>query len=121
MSERGGKQPRSGDAKRSNGGVVVEHDRSIPVRQLGERSQPLRDPMAYVRYEREEANAQIQRSLRAWRKPDSGNAAAGDADKHAVSQPGEPAELEADAVADRVAGELHGAGGADEQQAPKPR
>lgn len=73
------------------------------------RSQPLTDPLAYVRHDRQQAGAQIQRSLIAWRKADGGAAV----DDNAVSQPGEPAEQEADAVADRVAGDLHGDGNAE--------
>lgn len=73
-----------------------------------DRSQPLADPMAYVRHDREVAATQIQRSLKAWRKPGAGGGEA--AGQHEVSQPGEPAEQEAGAVADHVAGELHGDG-----------
>jgi hypothetical protein len=77
----------------------------MPLRQMPNRSQPLTDPMAYVRHDHEQAAAQIDSKLLAWRKAAGAESkAAGPA----VSQPGEPAELEADAVADRVVGELHG-------------
>lgn len=53
-------------------------------------------------------------------KPDAGRqgdaeGAGGAADGHEVSQPGEPAEQEADAVADKVADELHAGGAAKDQ------
>jgi hypothetical protein len=38
----------------------------------GERGWPLRDPMRLVRHDREQASAQLQRSLKAWRKPSAG-------------------------------------------------
>jgi hypothetical protein len=62
--------------------------------------------MQGVDRERQSAAAQIQRTLRVWRKA-SGD---GEVEKESgeVSEPGEPAEQEADAVADKVAGEIHG-------------
>jgi hypothetical protein len=54
------------------------------------------------------------------RKADPGHAdKEGHADKAAVSQPGEPAEKEADAVADHVAGELHSGGDKADAASPK--
>lgn len=109
-----------GKSSRPGGGEpvpsrAVENER-MPIRQIPDRSQPLTDPMAYVRHDREQAAAQIDRKMRAWRKAADGGGET-KAAAHAVSQPGESAELEADAVADRVAGELHGGAGAKEQPA----
>jgi hypothetical protein len=70
------------------------------------------DRMNGVDRERQSAAAQIQRTLRVWRKA-AGNTDAKDSDADEkqdakeVSEPGEPAEQEADAVADKVAGDLH--------------
>lgn len=53
-------------------------DPSAPPQELdGERSWRLTDPMRYVRFERQAAASQIQRSLKAWRKgaPGGGGAA----------------------------------------------
>jgi hypothetical protein len=72
MSE-SGRQQRPGAAAAD----VPELDHETPAilgPRHNDRSQPLRDPMAFVRYEREQASAQIARSLRAWRKA-SGSAA----------------------------------------------
>jgi hypothetical protein len=68
--------------------------------------------MKGVERERESASAQIQRTLKVWRKAAGDDAKGGDEDekkdaKEDVSEPGEPAEQEADAVADKVAGDLH--------------
>jgi hypothetical protein len=97
LQQRPGAPPNVGDIDRAGDEAKV-HDVGA------HKSQPLRDPMAYVRHDREDASGQIQRSLKAWRKASgTGGKAAG----NGVSQPGEPAEQEADAVADHVAGELH--------------
>lgn len=68
-----------------------------------------------VNDQRAQAASQMQRSLRVWRKASGGDAGAvakGDEKEGAeVSQPGEPAEKEADAVADKVADGLHGGKG----------
>jgi hypothetical protein len=68
--------------------------------------------MAGVEADRAAAAGQISRTLRVWRKAAGGGeaakAAGDEKDKEAeVSQPGEPAEQEADAVADHVADSLH--------------
>lgn len=65
----------SGDRKRFPTGPVPERPTSheypsaLPARGVeADRSQPRTDPMRYVRHERQEAVAQINRSLLAWRK-----------------------------------------------------
>lgn len=66
------------------------------------------DRMKGVDSDRRKASAQIQRTLRVWRKAE-GNPEREDEEKDAkeeVSEPGEPAEQEADAVAEKVAGDL---------------
>ena len=57
----------------------AEEPRTVPsLDGDAERSQPLRDPMAFVRHERREAASRIGRSLAAWRKAkDGGGARAG--------------------------------------------
>ena len=47
---------------------AVEDPTVMPQPLDGERSAPLSDPMRHVRYERAQAAAQIQHSLKAWRK-----------------------------------------------------
>jgi len=48
--------------------ATVEDPTVMPQPLDGERGAPLSDPMRYVRYERAQAAAQIQHSLKAWRK-----------------------------------------------------
>ena len=53
----------------------VEAPRALPSPDgAADRSQPLRDPMAFVRHERQAAATQIGRSLKAWRRPAGGDA-----------------------------------------------
>ena len=93
--------------------------------------------MDAVNAERREVAESLTRRLAVMRKasgaapaaaPAIGDAPAGDASgaEHAVSQPGEPAEKEADAVSEQVAGELHGGAagdkaGADDVKGAAPR
>jgi hypothetical protein len=69
------------------------------------------DRMKGVERERQSATAQIKNTMKVWRKAHDATAqspAEQSDEKEEVSEPGEPAEQEADAVADEVAGAMHG-------------
>ena len=97
------------------GPLVGPPSATHPLAPAGERIAAEQPPAAYQRVlaQREAMGRQLSHRLAVMRKPTAaGAASAGDgaaqADGAAVSQPGEPAEREADAVVDHVADELHG-------------
>lgn len=118
MSE--GKRLRDAGRPSAVGPQAGEAPAFLPRGDARDRGAPLTDPLRFVRRERADASAQIGRSLKAWRAAAPGAAEPAGMD---VSQPHEPAEQEADAVADHVADELHGGktstGAVGGERAPK--
>ena len=105
MSE--GKRLRDASTPSAIESPASEQPAFLPRGDVRDRGAPLTDPLRFVRRERADASARIGRSLKAWRTAAPGSTESGATE---VSQPGEPAEKEADAVADHVADELHGGG-----------